>query len=87
MKARIRRLEGMLIAILPSHPVLDVKTAETIAGVSNEAARLTMIRLEEAAVLKRVNVGKRNRAWEATGLFDLLNAFERELLLGKTSKR
>ncbi len=38
-----------------------------------------MIQLEEAGILKRLNVGKRNRAWEAVGLFDLLNAFERDL--------
>lgn len=71
-----------LIGLLPSHPILDVKTAETIAKVSNEAARLAMDRLERSGVLKRINVGKRNRAWEAIGLFDLLNAFERELLTG-----
>lgn len=72
-----------LIALLPSHPILDVKTAETIAEVSNEAARLAMDRLETCGILKRLNVGKRNRAWEAVGLFDLLNAFEKELLVGR----
>ncbi len=68
-----------VISALPAHPILDVKTAETIAHTSNQAARLAMIQLEEAGVLKRINVGKRNRAWEAVGLFDLLNAFERDL--------
>lgn len=72
-----------LIALLPSHPILDVKIAEAIAEVSNEAARLAMERLEARGILKRLNVGKRNRAWEAVGLFELLNAFERELLVGK----
>ena len=66
-------------AALPAHPILDVKTAEAIARTSNQAARLAMLQLEQAGVVKRVNVGKRNRAWEAVGLFELLNAFEREL--------
>ncbi|MGH9441414.1 MAG: Fic family protein [Thermoanaerobaculia bacterium] len=68
-----------LIHALPSHPILDVKTAEEISGASNEAARIAMNELEACGVLHRVNVGKRNRAWEAVGLFELLNEFEREL--------
>lgn len=76
-----------LIALLPSHPILDVSTTEKITGVSNQAARLTMLRLEEAGILKRVNVGKRNRAWEATGLFELLNQYEREMVTPAGSKR
>ena len=76
-----------LIASLPAHPILDVRTAQDIAGVSNESARLTMIRLEEAAVLKRINAGKRNRAWEAVGLFELLNEFERDLATSQGSAR
>lgn len=72
-----------LIALLPSHPILDAKTAEAIAKVSNEAARQAIERLEDSGILKRLTVGKRNRAWEAVGLFDLLNEFERELLAGR----
>jgi len=76
-----------LVALLPAHPILDVNTAEEITAVSNQAARLTMIRLEESGVLKRVNVGKRNRAWEAAGLFDLLNEFERNMVTPNGSNR
>lgn len=68
-----------IISLLPTHPILDVKTAQRLAGVSDEAARLTMNRLETAGVVKQVSLGKRNRAWEAQGLFDLLNEFEREM--------
>lgn len=68
-----------LIEALPGHPILDVGAAERIAGVSNQAARLAMIQLEEAGVIKRINAGKRNRAWEAVGLFEVVEASERRL--------
>ena len=60
-----------LIEALPGHPILDVGTAERIAHVSNQAARLATIQLDEAGVIKRINAGRRNRAWEAVGLFDI----------------
>jgi Fic family protein len=68
-----------LIQSLPGHPILDVAAVETIAGVSNQAARLAVAQLERAGVLRRINTGKRNRAWEAVGLFDVVEAAERRL--------
>lgn len=68
-----------LIELLPSHPVINVQTAVGLLGVSDEAARLAIRRLEEAGVLRQVTVGRRNRAWETIGLFDLLDRFERDL--------
>ncbi len=68
-----------LIESLPSHPVINVQTAAKLLGVTNEAARLAITRLEEARVLRQVTIGRRNRAWETVGLFDLLDRFEREL--------
>jgi Fic family protein len=68
-----------LIQQLPAHPIVDVKTVERLCRCSNQAARLAVLQLEKAHVLSRVNVGKRNRAWEAGALFQLLNDFERDL--------
>jgi Fic family protein len=68
-----------LIQALPGHPILDVGAVETIARVSNQAARLAVVQLERAGVLKRINTGKRNRAWEAVGLFEVVEAAERRL--------
>ncbi len=68
-----------VIDALPGHPVLDVGTVEHVAGVSNQAARLAVRQLETADVLRRTNTGKRNRAWEAVGLFELVDAGERRL--------
>lgn len=68
-----------LIELLPSQPVIDVKTATELLGGTEERARLAILRLEEAGVLRQTTVGKRNRAWECVGLFDLLDRFERSL--------
>ncbi len=68
-----------LIALLPSQPIINVKTAAQLLGGSEERARLAILRLEQAGVLRQTAVGRRNRAWECDGLFDLLDRFEREL--------
>ncbi len=68
-----------LIELLPSHPIVDVKTATEILGGTQERARQAVLRLEEAGVLRQTSVGRRNRAWETVGLFDLLDQFERDL--------
>jgi len=48
-------------------------------GVSNEAARLAMNTLETAGVVQNRAAGGGRRIWEAIGLFDLLDRFERGL--------
>jgi Fic family protein len=68
-----------LIELLPSQPIIDVKTASHVLGGSDEQARLAILRLEEADVLRQTTVGRRNRAWECAGLFELLDRFECEL--------
>lgn len=68
-----------LIELLPSQPIVNVKTAAQLLGGSDERARQAIGRLEQAGVLHRTSVGPRNRAWECVGLFDLLDSFERDL--------
>jgi Fic family protein len=68
-----------LIAVLPSQPIINVKTAVQLLGGTEERARQAILRLEAAGVLRQTAVGRRNRAWECVGLFDLLDRFEREL--------
>jgi Fic family protein len=68
-----------LIELLPSHPIVNVKTAAQLLGGSEERARTAIRRLETAGVLRQTTVGRRNRAWESVGLFDLLDRFERDL--------
>jgi Fic family protein len=68
-----------LIALLPSQPIIDVRTAAQLLGGTEERARQAVLRLEQAGVLRLTSVGRRNRAWECVGLFDLLDRFERQL--------
>lgn len=68
-----------LIELLPSQPIIDVKTAAQLLGGSGERARLAVNRLEQSGVLRRTTVGRGARAWECVGLFDLLDHFERDL--------
>lgn len=68
-----------LIELLPSQPIVNTKTVRGLLGGTEERARLAILRLEEAGVLDQTSVGRRNRAWECVGLFDLLDRFEREL--------
>lgn len=86
LKARWREQAGSpradsaaakLIDLLPVHPVVDLGTVQRTLGVSDEAARLGIARLESAGVLVEITKRKRGRAWECAGLFALLDAFER----------
>ena len=68
-----------LIEVLPSQPIIDVRTAADLLGGTDERARQAIARLEQAGVLRQSNAGRRNRVWESVGLFDLLDRFERNL--------
>jgi len=74
-KATARRL----IEALPGRPVLTTGVAAQMLGVSKEAARLAMNTLETAGVVQNRAAGGGRRIWEAIGLFDLLDRFERGL--------
>ena len=68
-----------LIGALPAAPVLTVAAAAELTGRSFQASNQAMDRLVEAGVLVQVNVGRRNRAFEAPELIDLFTALERQL--------
>lgn len=68
-----------LIDLLPAAPIIDVGTVESLVDCSNQAARLALAHLERAKVVSQLTVGRRNRAWEAPAVFELLNDFERHL--------
>jgi Fic family protein len=76
-----RRASGprRLIELLPSQPIVNVKVAAELLGGTEEQARQAILRLDRAGVLRQTSVGKRNRAWESVGLFDLLDQFERTI--------
>lgn len=68
-----------LIAALPAAPVLTVATAAELTGRSFQAANQAMDRLVATGVLVQVNVGRRNRAFEAPELINAFTALERQL--------
>lgn len=68
-----------LIDRLACQPILGVKQAEKLTSSSDEAARLALKQLEAAGVVKQISVGKRNRAFEAVGLFELIDSVEEDM--------
>jgi Fic family protein len=68
-----------VIQALPGQPILRVSHVVALTGASTTAAHRAVNALEAAGVLKQVTVGRRNRAWEATGLLQLVDDFERHL--------
>ena len=68
-----------LIAVLPAYPIVDLSLTRNVLDVSAPAAWGALQRLEGAGVLRQITVGRRNRAYEAVGLFDVVDRFEREL--------
>jgi Fic family protein len=68
-----------VLRLLPAHPLVTGRTLQALTGRSKQAVNEALARLEEAAVVRQTSVGKRHRMWEATGLFDLVNGFERSV--------
>lgn len=68
-----------LIIELPAHPIVTVATAQAFLGRSKQAVNEAISALADKGVLHAITLAKRNRAWEARDLFDLINDFEREL--------
>jgi hypothetical protein len=65
-----------LVEGLSAHPLLSVVSASQLLGVSEEAARVALNQLAERGVLRQITAGRRNRAWAADDLFDLLDEFD-----------
>jgi Fic family protein len=70
-----------LIVQLPAHPIVTVATAQKFLGRSKQAVNEAIAVLADKGVLRPVTLAKRNRAWEARELFDLINEIERELAI------
>ncbi|MBI5310904.1 MAG: Fic family protein, partial [Actinobacteria bacterium] len=68
-----------LIASLPAKPIVRTSDVIEMTGASASAASRSLNELERAGVLKQITVGRRNRAWEAVGLLELADEFERSL--------
>jgi Fic family protein len=65
-----------LIAVLPAHPVITVPVGVAATQRTRPAVANAVEELEGAGVLVRLTESARNRAWEATGLLDLIVGLE-----------
>ncbi len=69
----------LLVSALPSLPVFSVTTAAAHIGRTFQATSDAVNRLVEAGVVRQVTLGRRNRAFEAVGLFEAFTGLERSL--------
>lgn len=69
----------LLIGALPGAPVVSVSSAADLIERSFQATNEAMNRLEAVGVVRQVNVGRRNRAFEAPAIIDAFTALERQL--------
>lgn len=60
---------------LLNQPAVNVAHVQAVAGVALSAAQRAVERLEEAGILERLGVNRRNRVWIAPGVIDALDAF------------
>lgn len=75
-KMRKGSTPSLLIEALSRHPIVSVDSIRQSFAVSDEAARKAIERLAHAGIIRQITVGKRNRAWAATEVFDLLDEFD-----------
>ena len=61
---------------LPAHPIISVPVAVAVSGRTKPAINNAMAQLVEAGVLTPMTEKRRNRAWEADGLLDLIADLE-----------
>ncbi|MFV0318671.1 MAG: Fic family protein [Microthrixaceae bacterium] len=61
---------------LPGHPVITVPVATAVTGRSKSSTAVAVDQLVDAGILLPLSESKRNRAWEASGLLDLLADLE-----------
>ena len=65
-----------VIDILPAHPMITAPVAAAATGRSKAPIYQALKELEGAGVLLPLSSSKRNQAWEAAGLLDLLAGLE-----------
>ena len=78
-RVRANSATDLLVSALPSLPVFSVTTAAEHIGRTFQATSEAVERLREAGVVRQVSLGRRNRAFEAVGLFEAFTGFERAL--------
>lgn len=65
-----------IIDVLPAHPVITVPLGVAVTGRTKPAVTNGIDQLAASGVLTPLGEARRNRAWEAAGLIDLIEALE-----------
>ncbi len=78
-RVRANSAVDLLVSALPALPVFSVTTAAAHIGRSFPVTADAVERLRAANVVKQVTLGRRNRAFEAAGIFEAFIGFERVL--------
>ncbi len=76
---RANSATDLLIHALPGAPVVTVASAAALIGRTFKPANDAITRLVSAGILQQVNVGRRNRAFEAPDVIEAFTALERQL--------
>ncbi len=76
---RANSATDLLLRALPGVPIITSNGAASLLGRSYRAANQAVDRLVEVRILSQVNVGRRNRAFEARDIIDAFAALERLL--------
>ncbi len=76
---RANSATDLLLRALPGAPLITVKSAAALIGRTFAPANEAITKLVDAGVLRPVTVGRRNRAFEATGVIEAFTALERQL--------
>lgn len=69
----------LLLSVLTGTPIITVSGAAQLLGRSFRSVNTAIAQLADAGVITQVNLGKRNRAFEAPEVIDAFSAFERQL--------
>jgi Fic family protein len=65
-----------VIDVLPGHPILTAAVASAATGRAKAAIYQALSQLQESGVLLPLSDSRRNQAWEAAGLLDLVSGLE-----------
>jgi Fic family protein len=76
---RAKSATDLLVNALPGAPILTVNGAADLVGRTYQATNGAIDRLVDAKILRQVNVGRRNRAFEAPELVKTFTDLERRL--------
>jgi Fic family protein len=74
-----------LVDELPGRPVLTAPSVGELLTISAPASGRALAVLEERGIIKRLNEKKWGRAWEASELLTVVEAFERRVAGGRAS--